>query len=144
MTRWLVIVAALAGCKKDFEDYQRGSAGIEGKLALRRLAQRASDTARLRSYPRGEAGPSPANPCCQHAGSQCDPSPSDWSDPVWDALSFKLDVPTRFQFTYESDGKTFTATAAGDPLCDGHPVSFSETGKLDAPGKIQLAEHFTP
>ena len=51
-------------------------------------------------------------------------------DPMWSALDFQIDEADLFQYTYESDGKTFKATAVGDVGCTGHPQTFTASGKV--------------
>src|SRR6266478_1926075 len=57
---------------------------------------------------------------------------TDWtSDPVWTALEFQIDEPNLFHYSYESDGKTFKATAVGDLDCDGKPSTYTLDGKSE-------------
>jgi hypothetical protein len=59
-------------------------------------------------------------------------SPDDWvQNPVWHALDFEIDEPSLFRYSYESDGKTFTAKAVGDLDCDGIEITYELNGKID-------------
>jgi hypothetical protein len=55
---------------------------------------------------------------------------------VWQALDFALDEPHLYRYSYESDGKAFTAKAVADLDCDGVEVAYVLTGKLDADGNL--------
>jgi hypothetical protein len=44
---------------------------------------------------------------------------------VWTRLDFQIDDPGYFQYAYESDGKTATATATGDLDCDGTSIVYT-------------------
>jgi hypothetical protein len=48
--------------------------------------------------------------------------------PAWAALELQIDPPFQFQYSYQSDGATFTAQAVGDVRCDGHPVTYTIEG----------------
>jgi hypothetical protein len=129
--------AAVRACMEaGLKDYMKKSKAIEAKLLLNKLGKNAKvaviDNG---AFPTGNAGPTPAQPCCSAPDHKC-PVSQDWtSSPVWKALAFTVDEPTQYQFTYSaSDGKSFTATAVGDPQCDGHPETYKLEGKLDASG----------
>jgi hypothetical protein len=68
----------------------------------------------------------PAEPCCKGPDHKCAPVPADqWAaSDVWSKLDFEIGEATRFQYSYESDGKTVTATAVGDLDCDGTSVTY--------------------
>ena len=109
-----------------------GAGGAEAQLALHNLEKRAKMAfVEKAEFPKGKVGPTPSAACCP---TTCAPSPAAWSDPVWKELDFTIDEPTHFQYSYDSDGKTFTATAVGDTDCDGQNATFTLTGKLDAAG----------
>jgi hypothetical protein len=80
------------------------------------------------TYPIGMAPLTPATDCCTQnfeGKRQCEPDPAQFAAPVWQALGFQLDVPHRYQYTYESaDGQSFTATATGDLDCDGTTITY--------------------
>ncbi|MGE0867460.1 MAG: hypothetical protein AB7P03_02780 [Kofleriaceae bacterium] len=93
----------------------------------------------------GSAGPTPPAPCCSQPDQQCIAKAEDWSG-VWNDLEFEADSPFRFQYSYTSDGKTFTATAVGDPECNGKVMTFQTTGKIEngvatitAPAQVSTA-----
>ena len=127
---------------KGYEDYLARSKEIEAKLQLDKLGKAASATAlekgagaENRGFPVGKVGPTPAAPCCSQPSRQCTPTATMWTDPTWQALGFTVEGAFHFQYTYESDGKTFTATAVGDVTCSGTPVTTTLTGKLGVDGK---------
>jgi hypothetical protein len=50
---------------------------------------------------------------------------------VWSALKFHIDEPVSLRFTYESDGKTVTATAINDYDCDEVTVPLTLTIRVE-------------
>ncbi len=94
------------------------------------------------AFPVGTTGLTPRASCCEAGRSdhRCAPDPSLWSDGPWADLDVSVDEPGAFQYSYSSsDGRSFTATAVGDPSCSGHPVTFTLTGTLDAQGNASFA-----
>jgi hypothetical protein len=91
-------------------------------------------------FPKGKVGPTPATPCCSEQIKQCIPTDTMWSDPLWQSLDFIVDGPFNFQYSYESDGKTFTATATGDIGCQGKPQTRTITGKVNDKGEVELSK----
>ena len=121
---------------KGFASYRTKSMEIEGKVALKGIGRIASEELVDKgAFPTGKVGPTPATPCCQQPDQQCAPNAADWSDPIWQALFVEQDRPFRFQYSYESDGKTFTATAVADLACDGNVTTHTVTGAIDASGQ---------
>src|ERR1044071_8627403 len=86
-------------------------------------------------FPKGKVGPTPATPCCGETSKTCTPTETTWSDPVWQALDFTVEGAFHYQYAYESDGKTFTATATGDVECSGKPTTTSIVGKIGDAGE---------
>ncbi|MDQ3366232.1 MAG: hypothetical protein M3680_12465 [Myxococcota bacterium] len=132
--------AAVRDCyMKGFASYAAKSKAIEARVALNGIGRSAKDAfVEKGGFPVGKVGPSPATPCCQQPGQTCAPNPADFADPVWQALYFELSSPARFQYRYESDGKTFTATAVGDLACDGTLTTETVTGSVGADGTPQV------
>jgi hypothetical protein len=119
--------AAVATCwQKAFGEYRDTGKVVEAKIQLKKIEKSAKVAFITNaSFPKGAAATLPAKPCCPD---KCEPA--DWSkDPVWTALDFQIDEGTRFQYHYESDGQTFTATAIGDLDCDGVAITYKLTGK---------------
>ncbi len=136
MWRTLTIAVVLFGCNKEREDYARKSIATEVNLNARRIAQHIkAEFAETNKLPVGKVGPTPSTPCCKQPEGKCAPNPSDWSDPVWQKLEFHVDDPSHYQYSFEGDGTTFTITAIGDPLCDGHTETRKATGKI-GPGGV--------
>ncbi|MBA3392649.1 MAG: hypothetical protein H0T89_08400 [Deltaproteobacteria bacterium] len=126
---------------KGFESYIERSKSTEAKLQLNRIGKAAKVAfIEKAAYPAGKVGPTPATPCCQQPGKQCAPVAADWAVPVWQALELQIDEPFRFQYSYESDGKTFTATAVGDLACDGNLTTHTATGTVTADGNPQVSQ----
>jgi hypothetical protein len=91
-------------------------------------------------FPKGKVGLSPGKECCAASldakltGTDAGKCPADaaaWKDPVWTALAFSVDEPSLYRYSYESDGKTFTALAVGDADCDTKMATFTLTGHVD-------------
>lgn len=129
---------AVAACmSKAFGAYANKSKATEAKLHLNKLGKNAKVFYMTEStFPVGKAGPTPAEPCCKAPGQKCAPNPAQWeaAEP-WKLLDFMIDDEHRFQYSYESDGKTVTAAAVGDSDCDGTTVTYKLEMKIenDAP-----------
>lgn len=151
MWKGFIVLVALIGCSKKSQSAQAGadepsrsgeqaqSGEKEAMLELNKIGHEVKVYAINNNdeLPKGTAGPTPATPCCKAPGGRCAVT-QDWaSSPVWSALEFEIDEPNRFQYSYESDGKTFTATAVGDPDCHGKPVTYKVEGTLDS-GSVSL------
>lgn len=138
---------AVAACTtKAFGDYMSKSKAVEAKLNLNRLGKNLkalhADTG---TFPVGKVGPTPAEPCCKGANGKCAPGP-DWeSNPVWQSVELSMRDPHLFQYTYESDGKTATATATGDLDCDGQMITYKlEMAIADDIATMNILEPTTP
>ena len=124
---------------KGYEDHLARSKEIEAKLQLSKLGKNAKVAFLTNNeFPKGKVGPTPATPCCGEQIKQCIPTETMWADPVWQALEFGVEGAFNFQYSYESDGKTFTATAVGDIGCTGKPVTHTITGKVGADGSPEV------
>jgi hypothetical protein len=73
------------------------------------------------TYPVATVGLTPAQPCCRGGGvTKCPADPANWQGvEAWDMLDFEITESHFFQYSYESDGKTYVARAVGDLDCDG-------------------------
>lgn len=78
----------------------------------------------------------PARRCCEQPEGLCQPDPSLWADPAWQALGFSVGEPSRYQYQLVSDGQIFTARALGDLDCDGTYSTFERTGLLAPSGDL--------
>jgi hypothetical protein len=126
---------------KGYDEYLKRSKETEAKVQLSKLGKNAKLAYVTNAeFPKGKVGPTPASPCCAEQIKQCLPTDTMWSDPVWQALEFGLDGPFGFQYAYESDGKTFTATATGDVTCQGTPTTLTITGKVNAQGEPEITK----
>lgn len=130
--------AAIKACwAQGMKGYMADSKAVEAKLQLRKLQRELRVLwVDKQAYPIGKVGPTPATPCCAAADHKC--PIADWKDPVWTAVSFQIDEPTRFQYSYEStDGKTAKLTAVGDPECTGKATTYSVSVGADGNGTIE-------
>jgi hypothetical protein len=126
---------------KGYEQYLERSKGIEAKLQLSKIGRNAKVAfVANNEFPKGKVGPTPAAPCCGEQIKQCIPTDTMWADPVWQSLEFVVDGPFNFQYSYESDGKTFTATATGDVGCQGKPTTTTITGKINDKGEPEITK----
>lgn len=84
-------------------------------------------------YPVAKVGLTPAQPCCGPGGrTKCEANAANWHGvPAWDVLDFEITEAHYFQYSYESDGKTYVARAVGDLDCDGDTVTFELRGTSD-------------
>jgi len=134
----ILLVIALLGCGKAFDDYASKNKSSEAKVQLDKLDKRAKVYfVEKGEYPRGKAATLPAKPCCEGPDRKCPEVPAaQWAaDPVWAALEFTLEEPTRFQYAYESAaGKAFQATAVGDLDCDGVAITYTLDGTIEGGG----------
>lgn len=118
--------------------------GGEAELLLNKIGKNAKRVfAETGSFPPGkskqlpEFTPTLGAGCC--GGKAADgavinkcPTSTDWAkDPVWTALDFTVDEPSNYRYSYESDGKTFKATAVGDVDCDGTEATYTLDGRVD-------------
>ena len=131
-----VVVAMVAACSSSKDPggvraYRDKSIQIEAKLELNLIGKNAKVAwAEQGTFPVGDTGLTPATPCCAGPDHKCPIDPAAWRHPLWQALDVEALEPMRFQYRYQSDGKTFTATAVGDPGCDGDPITLTATGAI--------------
>jgi hypothetical protein len=132
--RRLTIAAALvlAACGKDggsggsdehdrYGRYMKRTKPTEAELQLDRIGTLAQKYfySHDNAFPAIKLGPTPATPCCELPDRRCEPSLADWTGNGWEQLHFAMiDNKFHFQYSFESDGKTFTATATADLDCD--------------------------
>jgi type II secretory pathway pseudopilin PulG len=115
-----------------FMDYTKKSKVSEAALQLNRLGKNAKVAfITTAEFPKGTAALTPAASCCGGPKNHCVSTPADWATPVWQALDFQLEQPSLFQYSYASDGATFTATAVGDLDCDGTMITYTLNGTAD-------------
>jgi hypothetical protein len=81
------------------------------------------------AYPAGDVGLTPAARCCASPNRRCAVDAAGWQHPVWKALGFSVTKPQSFQYSYRSDGKTFSATAVADRGCDGTTTTYEYRGR---------------
>ncbi len=112
-----------------FMDYMKRSKNTEASLQLNKLGKNAKRVyAETAAFPIGEVPLTPEAPCCGGPNNHCVTTSETWQHPVWKALDFEIDEPTLFQYSYQSDGKTFTAKAVGDLDCDGTTITYELHG----------------
>lgn len=124
-----LLLFLLVGCK-DFEDYQKRAKRSEAELQLTKLGKAAKVAAMEKEqFPILELAATPDKPCCDFPGHKCPADAAMWT--AWQPLEFAITEPFQFQYTYSSDGKTFTATAIGDLDCDRENIVYKLTGTLE-------------
>jgi hypothetical protein len=105
-----------------------GGRGSEAALQLRSIEKKAKMShAEKGAFPTGNSGLTPAKDCCS-SGGKCTTPESAWTGP-WRALGFHIDEPHAYQYSYESDGKTFTAKAVG---CGDNAGTHTVSGHTEA------------
>ena len=127
----LVMVAILAAVAvPKAAEYVQKSKRIEAEVNLRAIGK-AAKVAYIENatFPVGHADATPAASCCETPSKKCLES-SAWDREPWQSLDFGIYDPHYFRYTYDSDGKTFTATAIGDLDCDGSEVVFTLRGSI--------------
>ncbi len=125
------ILAAVA--IPSFLDYMQKGKRSEAELNLNAIGKAAdAEFAEHASFPATSVGLTPSRSCCEFPGKKCPAVASDWQGvPAWDALGFELTQPSYFQYSYQSDGKTYEARAVGDLDCDGVTVEYVLHGAAD-------------
>jgi len=120
------------------EEYVKRSKQSEAALQLNKLGKSAKRVyAETSALPIGDVPLTPAAPCCGGPNHHCVTTPETWQQPVWKALDFEIDEPTLFQYSYQSDGKTFTAKAVGDLNCNGTTITYELHG-TSANGNLSI------
>jgi hypothetical protein len=137
--------AVKACMSKAFGDYMAKSKLTEAALQLNRIGKDLKLYVMERdAFPIGNAGPTPAEPCCKGENHKCPVVPIEqWSaSEIWKLLDFEISEPTLFQYSYEStDGKTATATAVGDLDCDGTMITYKlEASIEDGVAKVNIVK----
>jgi hypothetical protein len=97
----------------------------EAEYNLKRL-ERAVKTHHIinAELPIGRAPLTPAKSCCEDP-SGCYSADAEFSESAaWRQLDFEVYGSQDFQYSYESDGRTFRAKAVGDSDCDGTEVVY--------------------
>lgn len=133
--------AAVIACLESAEHGEPTRPQNDAALQLNKIAKAAKVSVMETSlYPKGIAPLTPSQPCCGQPDNAC--PPADWSkQPVWVALEFAIPGPTRYQYSYESDGQTFVARAVADLDCDGRTVEWRMDGVLvDGNPRVTLVE----
>lgn len=136
-----------AAGKGTLSEYRSKGRATEAVLQLNRLGKNAKVVfVETGAFPKGKVGPSPANECCYgnpgtDTHGKCPVDAAVWKDPIWQALEFEIAEPSVYRYSYESDGKTFTATAVGDADCDMKLVTYTLAGSSeDGNPKVELSE----
>jgi type II secretory pathway pseudopilin PulG len=112
-----------------FMDYMKKSKQTEAAMMLNRLGKSAKVAYITDAkFPVGTVPLTPAASCCAGPKAHCVSTPADWATPVWTQLGFSIDDPNLFQYSYTSDGTTFTAEAVGDLDCDGKMITYRLEG----------------
>jgi hypothetical protein len=116
----------------------------EAVVALERIAAAATEHATKHGkFPLGTGTPAPSKGCCGQDRNKCQVEPAAWQTAPWLELGFSQTSAHLFQYTYESQGTTFYATAIGDLDCDGTPAHFELRGAIEN-GKPQTTQIVPP
>ncbi|HWO22151.1 MAG TPA: DUF4190 domain-containing protein [Kofleriaceae bacterium] len=132
------IVAAIA--IPSFIDYAAKGKRTEADLNLMKIEKAVRQYAVENSeLPRASAPLTPAASCCTDGTRKCF-DVSSWRILAWQQIDFSIEEPHSFQYSYESDGKTFTARAVGDLDCDGDTVTYELQGALSDSGGVTFTK----
>ena len=125
MTAVSVVGVLAAVAIPAFMDYMKKSKKSEASLQLNRIAKN------LKVYysvngelPKGVTRLTPAAACCAQPSGKCGVDATSWQDPIWQTIDFRIDEPSRFQYRYQSDGKTAVVEAIGDLDCDTNMITY--------------------
>jgi hypothetical protein len=132
---------AVRACVSDgLKGYGDNAKLSEARIMLKKVGMNAKMAyVEKDQFPIGKAALTPVVACCKQPGARCAPTAADWALPAWQALNMSVDEPFRFQYSYESDGKTFTASATGDADCDGHAKTMSIHGAIES-GNVRITD----
>jgi hypothetical protein len=117
----LVGLCAIATCPAAKRSCTAKARAREADQLLEYLAERVSRAILADGrVPQIAAGPTPLPGCCEHGGT-CDPDPTLWATPGWQALAFSIDDAHRYTYSYlpAADGRSAVVRAVGDLDCDG-------------------------
>jgi hypothetical protein len=121
------VVAAVP--RPTVEDSAKRAAMTDAVQRLRHLAKAAEVHYVMNSaFPVADVPLTPSMPCCDGPGHSCVTPDEVWQQPIWQKLSFRVERPSLFQYSYQSDGRTYFARAVGDPDCSGHPITYELQG----------------
>jgi type IV pilus assembly protein PilA len=159
----LMIVVAIIGILAAvaipaFMRYIKKSKTTEAKQQVKKMA----DSAKV-YYMEGAgrfpvaADLTPEADCCEDEANdgKCTPDATNWEADGWKQLDFSMDDPHYYRYQFasdnESDIKTFTASATGDPSCRDEAQTYSLIGEADsaksegvALGRLQVTEGEAP
>ncbi|HVV87874.1 MAG TPA: hypothetical protein VHE35_32765 [Kofleriaceae bacterium] len=107
-------------------DYEKRSRQTEAELNLNLLEKELMEYyAENDAFPEGDTGPTPPTACCEGPGHKCAPDAMLWQGSAWSKLSFSVDEPSFYQYTYTSiDSTHVTIEATGDLDCDGETANY--------------------
>lgn len=132
----LLVTAGLAGLivAPELSQRRRARQQVEARTFVKRIADGAVaawqwPTGEARRFP-PSAGPTPKAPPSEHC-SGYPVQPSNWDAPGWQALGFGIFGSHRYQYSFESDGRRFTARAVGDLDCDAVLSTFEVIGRVE-------------
>jgi len=121
------VVAALP--RPAVEDSAKRAAMTEAMRRLRHIAKAAELHYVMNStFPKADTPLTPSMPCCDATGHSCVTPDEVWQQPIWLTMAFRVEQPSSFQYSYQSDGWTYLARAVGDPACSGHAITLELHG----------------
>lgn len=132
----LVGLCAIATCPAAKRSCTAKSQAREAEELLEYLADRVAASITAHGHvPATPAGPTPLPACCEMGGT-CEPDPSLWATPAWQALAFSIDGEYRYTYAYlpAADGRSAIVRAVGDVDCDGESGTLEVEVKIDGAG----------
>jgi hypothetical protein len=117
----LIALCSIATCPAAKRSCTAKQRAREVDQLLDYLADRVSESIAATGHvPAVPAGPTPLPTCCEQGGT-CEPDPSLWAIPGWQALGFSIDNQHRYTYSYVPDpgGRSAIVRASGDLECDG-------------------------
>ena len=128
------------GSKDSMKDYQDKSKATEASVQLNKIGKSAKRMfGETSAFPIAKAPLTPTTDCCKGPSGKCAVDATAWTGEPWKTLDFQIDEPHLFRYSYEStDGKSFTATAVGDPDCSGKPLTYTLNGTVDVAGNPSM------
>jgi len=134
----VALVVVSVGLYMKFSSTTRKARTTEAKLLLRTIGRNVRRVFADRSvFPGGTEPLTPAKPCCEYPDHKCPVDRAAWQHGVWSELDFNVPEPHVFRYSYTGTALEFTATAVGDPDCDGSTKTFTLHGTAPA-GNVQL------
>ncbi len=152
----LMIVVAIIGILAAvaipaFMKYIRRSKTTEATMNLRKIfdssiayytEEHASRGGNIlpRQFPTTVVSTPPGKACAGNTSQKILPTSNMWNSPTWQGLTFAVEDPFYFQYSYDAantgNAAQFTARASGDLNCDALFSTFERIGTIDAENNV--------